>query len=192
MTPSRRIRIKTAIALAALVATSLVWSGGTFSAFDKTSSMPGNSVATATVKLADNDAGTAALTLADARPGDSVTGCVDVTYTGTAPAGVRLYGTTGGTGLDAFLTLTVTRGTIGGTPAAGSCTGFAADSGGVVYSGTLAAFPDATGTAVTDTVAWTAGTRRAYMLTLTLPAGADAAAQGLTATQDFTWQAVSS
>ena len=53
MSPSaQRIRNKVVIAALALVATSLVWSGGTFSAFNKTSAMPGNSVAAGTVVLA--------------------------------------------------------------------------------------------------------------------------------------------
>jgi hypothetical protein len=187
------IRIRLVTAALALVATSLVWSGGTFSAFNKTSTMPGNSVATATVKIDDNDSGTAVLSLASARPGGSTTSCVNVSYSGTTAANVRLFGTIAGTGLASHLTLTVTRGTISGAPAAGSCTGFTADSGGgSLYNGALSAFPVSSGTALTDATSWTAGTTRAYKLGLTLPGSASAAAQGLTATADFTWQAVSS
>jgi hypothetical protein len=204
LTSAQRIRVKLAATAIAVVATSLVWSGGTFSSFDKTSSMPGNSVAAGTVKLSDNDAGTAALTLASAAPGDSVSGCVLVSDTGTAPAQVRTYGTVAGTGLAGYLTLTVTRGTFTGTPAAGSCTGFTADTtawsgggAGVVYSGLLSAFPASSGTALADpsstaTATWSNGDAHAYKLTLTLPAGVSSAAQGLTATAVFTWQAVSS
>ena len=64
---------------------------------------------------------------------------------------VHLYDTVGGTGLATYLNLTVTRGTISGTPAAGSCTGFTADTtawsgagAGVIYNGTLASFPAST------------------------------------------------
>ena len=200
---SQRIRIKLAVAAAALVATSLVWSGGTFSTFDKSSAMPGNSVAAGTVKLADNDSGNALLTAGNAKPGDTVTGCVVVSYSGTASARVRLYAALGGTGLASHLNLTVTRGTISGTPTAGSCTGFSADTtawsgagAGVVYSGTLAAFPASSGSALLDPSAgsaatWTAGDKHAYRLALTLPSGVSSAAQGLTATAVFTWQAVS-
>lgn len=191
-TLGQRIRTKLIIAAAALVSTSLVWSGGTFSAFNKTSSMPSNSVGAATVKLADNDAGSAALTMSNAKPGDSVSGCVNVSYTGTAAATVRLYGTTGGSGLASYLTLTVTRGTFSGTPAAGSCTGFTADAGGPLYSGTLSAFPTSSGSAVTDATAWANGDRRGYRLTLTLPSGVASAAQGLDASASFAWMAVSS
>jgi hypothetical protein len=200
---SQRIRTKAAVALATLVAASLVWSGGTFSSFDRTSAMPGNSVGTGTVKLADNDNGTALLTAPGLKPGDSVTGCVLVSYSGTAPAQVRLLATTGGTGLASSLNLTVTRGTFTGTPAAGSCTGFTADTtawsasgAGVIYTGTLASFPSSSTNALADpnassTATWSSGDKHAYKLVLTLPSGVASSAQGLTASASFTWQAVS-
>jgi hypothetical protein len=188
----QRLRIKIAAAALALVATSLVWSGGTFSAFNKTSAMPGNSVATGTVDIADNDAGGALFSLPAATPGATSTSCVNVTYSGTVASTVRLYGTIGGTGLASHLTLSVTRGTFSGTPGASSCTGFTADSGGgVLYSGTLAAFPTTSGTALTDATSWTSGTKRGYKFVITLPSGVAASAQGLTATAAFTWQSVS-
>lgn len=205
MNPSaQRIRIKVVTAAVALVATSLVWSGGTFSAFNKTSSMPGNSVAAGTVVLTDNDGGTSPLSLSGAKPGDSDTACFNVSYTGSAPSKVRLYGTVAGTGLAPYLTLTVTRGTFSGTPAAGSCTGFTADTtnwngsgAGVIYTGLLSAFPTSTGTAINDpntasVATWNSADKHGYKLVLTLPAGTASGAQGLTATADFTWLAVSS
>jgi hypothetical protein len=193
MPTSPRLRLKLATVALGLVATSLVWSGGTFSAFNQTSAMPSNSVATATVDIADNDSGTKVLDLAAAQPGSSDTGCVSVTYSGTTAANVRLFATIAGTGLAPHLNLTVTRGTFSGTPAAGSCTGFTADAtGSVIYNGTLAAFPASSATAIADASSWTAGTKRAYRFVITLPSGVASAAQGLTATMDFTWQAVSS
>jgi hypothetical protein len=188
------MRTKLITIAVAFAATSIVWSGGTFSAFNKTSAMPGNSVAAGTVVLSDNDSGTSPLSATGVRPGDSATvACVNVSYTGSAPAAVRLYGTVGGTGLAAYLTLTVTRGTFSGTPSAGSCTGFTADTtGSVLYSGALSAFPVTTGTAIVDPdSSWTSGEKRGYMLSLALPAGAASAAQGKTGSVDFTWQAVS-
>ncbi len=192
------------VALAAgLLATSLLWSGSTLSAFDQRSSMPGNSVSAASLELTDNDRGTAALSLAGAQPGDSTTGCVVVGLNGTAAAQIRLYGTIGGTGLASSLTLTVTRGTIGGTPAPGACTGFTPDptswrglGPGVLYDGALSAFPMSTGTALADPTGatpaeWTDGEEHAYRLQVTLPTGTSAAAQGLSAKLAFTWQAVS-
>lgn len=202
-TSVHHIRTKVVIAAVALVATSLVWSGGTFSTFDRTSTMPSNSVTAGTVDLTDNDGGSSVLTLASAKPGDSVTACVAVSYSGAASQ-VRLYGTVAGTGLAPYLNLTVTRGTISGSPTAGSCTGFAADStawsgngAGVVYSGLLSAYPASTGTALADpnasaTATWNSGDKHVYKLTLTLPSGVSSAAQGLNASAAFTWQAISS
>ncbi|MFL5845331.1 MAG: hypothetical protein ACJ762_11605 [Solirubrobacteraceae bacterium] len=190
---NQRLRIKIVAAALGLVATSLVWSGGTFSSFNKTSAMPSNSVAAGSVTIDDNDAGTAAFELAAARPSSTDTGCVQVSYTGDVASTVRLVGTIGGTGLAPYLTLTVTRGTFSSTPAAGSCTGFTADAtGSVIYNGTLSAFPATTGTALSDTSSWTAGTKHAYRFVITLPSGVASGAQGLTATAAFTWQAVSS
>lgn len=200
--PLQSIRLKLVTAAVALVAVSLVWSGGTFSAFNKTSTMPGNSVAAASINVTDNDGGSALLSMPAAQPGDSVTACEYVTYTGAAAAQMRLYGSVAGTGLAQYLTLTVTRGTFSSAPAAGSCTGFTADAtswsgsgAGVVYSGPLSSFPASTGSAIIDPVStsaatWTSGEKHGYKLTLTLPSDVASGAQGLTATAGFTWQAV--
>jgi hypothetical protein len=189
--PFQHLRTKLATAAVALIAVSLVWSGGTFSTFNKTSSTPGNSVGAASLTVTDNDSGIALLSMPTAHPGDTVTACQNVTYTGGAGALMRLYGTTAGTGLATYLSLTVTRGTFTGTPGAGSCTGFTPDSGGTLYSGTLASFPASTGSAIVDTPTWTSGDKHGYKLTLTLPSNVASGAQGLTATASFTWMAVS-
>lgn len=182
------------------MASAAVWSGGTWSAFDRTASSPGNSVATGSVVLADNDGGTPLLSLTGARSGSSVTSCVKVTYSGTVPADVRLYGTVGGSGLASSLTLTITRGTIAGTPAAKSCTGFSADAtdylgkgAGVIYSGALSAFPTSANGALVDPTSaldqqWAQGDAHAYKLSVTMSGSSGA---GLTATADFTWLAAS-
>jgi hypothetical protein len=188
------------VAIAVTVALSaVVWSAGTWSAFDRTASSPGNAVAAATVSLADNDGGAALLSLSGARNGSSVTSCTKVTYGGTVPAGVRIYGTVSG-GLASYLTLTITRGTIAGAPAAKSCTGFAADGtdylskgAGVIYSGSLAAFPTSAAGALADptsgaTERWDGGEAHAYKLTVTMNSASGA---GMSATADFTWLAAS-
>src|SRR5437899_6178316 len=54
----------------------------TDAAFTATTTNPGNTVGAGTVVLADDDSGTALFTLGHAKPGDSATGCVTVTYTG--------------------------------------------------------------------------------------------------------------
>jgi len=175
----------------------LVGVPATFSAFSGTTADPGNSFAAGTVTLADNDSGSAMLAMAGMQPGSSDTSCVTVTSTGTLPSLVRLYGTTGGTGLDAFLNVVVTRGT--GAAGFDDCTGFTPDAtdwigsgAGVVYAGTLAAFPDAWAAGVQDPrpsvpEAWTTGESHSYRFAVTL--ADDNGAQTLTATQAFTWEA---
>jgi len=195
---SHPIALKLVVTAVALVLTAVVWSAGTWSAFNQTSASPGNSVATGTVVLGDNDAGSALLSLSNAAAGATATSCIKVTYTGTLPANVRLYGAVGGTGLASYLTLTITRGTFSGTPAAKSCTGFTADTtnygsgAGIVYTGLLSAFPTTTAAAVLEPKAaapeeWTTNETHGYKLTVTL--GNNAAMSGKNATADFTWQA---
>jgi hypothetical protein len=195
----RSLAVKLIAIAVALALSATVWSAGTWSAFDRTASSPGNAVASGTVSLADNDGGSPLLSLAGARNGSSVTSCTKVTYDGTVPAAVRIYGTVRG-GLASYLTLTITRGTIAGTPAAKSCTGFAADStdylsrgAGVIYNGGLSAFPTSAAGALADptssaTDQWTAGEAHAYKLTVTMSSASGA---GMSATADFTWLAAS-
>ena len=171
----------------------------TFSSFNDVTTNPASTVSAGTVAISDNDAGTALLALTNAKPGDTVTGCTVVTYDGTLPATVVLYGTTGGTGLDAYLDLKVTRGAISGTPAAGSCANFTADStnyiaqgAGVVYAGTLQGWPRTSAAGLPDpktgsAATWTHGEAHAYRLQVTVQSAT--AGQGKTATQAFHWEA---
>lgn len=161
---------------------------GTFSAFSATTENADNDFDAGTVTITDDDSGDAMMSLSDAKPGDSDTGCIVVTYTGSLPSSVRLYGTTGGTGLDQYLDLTVTRGTIA-APSFDSCAGFTPDAGGgVIYSGTLAGYPDAYAAGLVDPDgSWTSGEARAYRFSVSVQD--DGGAQGLNATQIFTWEA---
>jgi predicted ribosomally synthesized peptide with SipW-like signal peptide len=183
------------VVLALLVA---AVSGGTWAAFTATTDNSGNSFSAGSVTLSDNDSGAAMLTLTSAAPGDSDSGCIRVTYSGSLPATVRLYGTTAGTGLDPYLNLTVTRGTIS-SGAFDSCANFSADAtnyvgagAGVLYSGTLQGFPDDYANGIVDPTSaspenWTNGEEHAYRFTVTLQD--NNAAQGKTATQTFIWEA---
>ena len=148
--PSRLLALGAVVVVAALVA-----GYATYSAFSSATATSGSSFAAGTVAIGDNDAGGAMLSLNAAVPGDSTTGCIKVTYTGSLPATVRLYGTVTG-GLAPYLTLTVTRGTET-APAFPSCSTFSADatnyigSGpGVVYSGLLSAWPGGYAAGVVD------------------------------------------
>ncbi|HUG87744.1 MAG TPA: hypothetical protein VMP42_03165 [Actinomycetota bacterium] len=184
----RRTGAKLGLTMLILALLGAVVGFGTFSAFSATTENPGNAFDAGTVSITDDDSGSAMLSLADAKPGDSDTGCIVVTYTGSLPSSVRLYGATGGSGLDQYLDLTVTRGSIAG-PSFDSCAGFTPDGGGgVIYSGTLAGYPDAYAAGLVDPDgSWTNGESRAYRFSVSVQD--DGGAQGLNATQTFTWEA---
>jgi hypothetical protein len=186
------LRLRIAATAGVLLVLGMAAGDATVSAFKGSGANPGDTFAAGTVILGDNDAGAAMVTLAKARPGDTTTGCVKVTYSGSLPATVKLYADITG-GLPAYLTATITR----GTQASGtfpSCTGFTADTrnyagagAGVLYAGTLSAVqsdystglddPDnATGTAET----WTSGESHVYQYAVTM--GSNTLARGLSGT----------
>jgi hypothetical protein len=146
-----------------------------------------------------NDQGNALIVLGNARPNQTATSCVTITYWGKPKARVRLYGTRSGNGLDQYVRLTITRGTSTAT-APKSCAGFKADTknylgagSGVVFDGLFSEFPetwadagyDPAGVAPAET--WTKGEARAYRFRVQVLD--DQAAMGLWLTQEFTWEA---
>jgi hypothetical protein len=137
--------------------------------------------------LTDSDGGRAMFLDAPMAPGESTASCISITNQSTVAADVRMFGSTQGTGLDRYLRLTVVRGH--GTRALeGSCRGFRPDARGVVFEGSLRAFPDAFANGMRDArVAWVPGESHAYRFLLRLR-GVNAA-QGLTARQSILWEA---
>lgn len=173
---------------------------GTFSAFSSTTANSGNSFAAGTVVIGDNDAGASLYSLSNAKPGDTATSCIKVTYTGTLDSDVRLYtASTIGT-LGPYVNLTITPGTQA-SPSFPGCSGFSADSGGAIYSGTLANFASTYGSYATGlvdypgTVAtkWANGDSVVYRFTVTLADdnNANGAGSGAmnTGSHAFTWEA---
>lgn len=170
---------------------------GTFAAFSASTTNASNAIAAGTVSLADNDAGSAVVSLPAASPGQTSTGCVAVTYGGSLDAGVRLYAALAGT-LAPYLTLTVTRGT-DPSPSFSSCAGFTADAtdylglgAGVLYDGLLSAFPATYAAGIVDPLpaspeTWTTGEQHVYRFSVTL--ANDDQAQGRSQTASFTWEA---
>lgn len=165
---------------------------GVFSAFSSTTTNPGNSFAAGSVNIADNDAGTALYNVTNKKPGDTATGCIKVTYTGSLPATVKLYRSAfaGGSGLDTYLDVNVTRGT--GTNA--DCGDFtAAASGSSVYTGTLNAFNTsfASGISLSNGAgagAWGQNDAVTYKFTVSLQD--NNSANGLTSgVHSFVWEA---
>lgn len=162
---------------------------GTYSAFfsqtanDGNGAGTGNSIYAGTVSLSDNDAGSAMFTISSMRPTDPpASSCITVTYNGTLNSAVSLYGAVSGS-LAQYLNLTVVAGTTGG--GFGNCGSFSGTA--VLYSGTLSGFPAAYGSVMDPITPWTSGTTDSYMFTISLQNVP--AAQGLTATANFTWEA---
>jgi predicted ribosomally synthesized peptide with SipW-like signal peptide len=179
-----------------LGATGAVAGAGTFSAFTSTTSNPSNEFKAGTVTLTDNDLGVSALTLSNAMPGASTTGCIQVTYSGSLASTVKLYASVSGS-LAPYLDLTVTRGTES-APSFPSCSTFSADSTnyigqgpGVLFSGKLDTYPTTYAAGVADAAgaAWNNNNAHSYKLQVTLPSNAASAAQGLSSTASFTWEA---
>jgi predicted ribosomally synthesized peptide with SipW-like signal peptide len=191
---------KLVLSVLVLGATGLVAGLGTFSSFSSVTTNPTNSFTAGTVSLSDNDAGSAMLALTNAKPADASQSCIAITYSGTLDAAVRLYGSISGS-LNQYLTLTITRGTQSPATFGSACTNFTADTtdyvgqgAGVLFSGNLSTF---TGTDWTTglvdpadgggTETWTTNEVHVYKFVVTLQS--NNAAQGLSGTAAFTWEA---
>ena len=175
--------------------------GLTMAGFSDTAISSGNQFQSGTVDIDDNDNGVAILNLTNAGPGGWDEGCITLTSRGTLASSVRIYGTTTGTGLDAYATLTITRGTYSsGSPSFDDCTNFQADgvqyvggqANGVIYNGTLQAFPDDYDAGLNDPYAaspesWTEGESHVYKIRVDIQD--NDAAEGLDATQAIIWEA---
>ena len=96
----------------------------------------------------------------------------------------------------------MTRGSKTGSSAFDTCTDFSADAteylgtgqgAGVVYKGTLQGYPDSWSAGLVDAPGaaetWTANEKHAYKIRVELPSSASSTAAGLTANQQFTWEA---
>jgi predicted ribosomally synthesized peptide with SipW-like signal peptide len=199
--PNERRRRSKLLAAMAVVGMLGVVVGVTWAAFNSAATNAGNKVESGTVKLEDNDSGSALFSLSGVEPGDTDTGCIKVTYKGSLASEVRLYGTTTGAGLGVYASLTVTRGSYTPSePGFDSCANFTPDattyvsgqSPGVVYAGTLQGFPDTYAGGVVDPSsgspeAWTTDEHHVYKLQITV--GDNRAAEGKDVTQTFTWEA---
>jgi hypothetical protein len=174
-----------------------VAAGGVFGLFSATTQNAGNEISTGIVALSDNDGGSAMFNVTNAKPGDSWTRCIKVTYGGTLPADVHLYlkNTTGLLG--SYLTMTMHQ----GTQAASTfpdCTGFTPDGGaaaGLVYAGAATTTTDGTYEAGLPLVplgqtAWSTGTTQVYKFAMTLdPATPDAMQGATTGSMTVVWEA---
>lgn len=188
---ARGRRLNLVIAVLSLVFVSALVVRTSASAFSATTNNSANSWTAGDVVLVDDDLAAAMFTVTAMKPLETQTKCIEVTYQGSLDATVTLYGAlTAGDGLDDYLNLTVYRGSGGSFT---DCTGFSSSE--TVYTGTLDGF---TGTHTNfgngaGTWAPTGGgvdDDMTYQFVVTLQD--DNAAQGLTSTATFTWEAQNS
>ena len=170
---------------------------GVFAAFSSTTSNANNSFSAGTVAIADNDANGALYRVTNGKPGSSTTGCIKVTYSGNLAADVHIYTPSTMGALAQYIDLTITPGTQA-TSTFPSCTGFVADAGGAIYTGTLQNFANTRNTYANGLVdypgtvatAWNQNDAVVYQFTATLQSTAPDTAQGATTgAHTFTWEA---
>jgi predicted ribosomally synthesized peptide with SipW-like signal peptide len=182
---SNRSKVMRTVLVLGIVA--CIAGAGVFSAFSSQTDNPGNVITAGTVTLTDNDGGTALYAITGAKPGDSKTSCIKVTYSGSLPATVKLFTPSAIGELGPYVNLKVEAGTQA-TSAFPGCEGFTVyTTGGTVYEGTLGAFAtehnlftNGITTNPTGATKWENGNSVVYRFTATLSATAPEAAQGKT------------
>jgi hypothetical protein len=160
----------------------------TSSLFSSPTDNPGNSWATGSVTLGDDDSGTAMFTTAGnglLTGGQTLVNCIEVDYTGisTTGVGIKFYGAATGN-LAPYLDVTVERGTGGGF---GDCTGF---TGTQIYSNTLQHLNDNVDDFTSGVGSWTpvsSSDSRVYRISIAVQQ--NSLAQAKTAAGTFTWEA---
>jgi len=192
---SNRTKILRTLLVLGIVA--CIAGAGVFSAFSSQTDNPGNVVTAGTVTLADNDAGSALYSITAAKPGDSKTSCIKVTYTGSLNSTVKIYTPSTIGELGPSVTLKIEPGTQASSTFP-NCEGFTPDSGGALFEGTLAAFAAANNSyanGITDfpgtsATKWVTNDSVVYRVTATLSAAAADSAQGkTTGTHIIRWEA---
>ncbi len=184
---ARTTRIaKLGVIPAALAVSGLIVATSSYSAFSATTDNAGNSWATGTVALTDDDKGAALFEATDLKPGATDTKCITVISTGSLKADVRLYAQDAATtnGLSKFINVSVAE--------SASCD---AQERTAIFEGNLEGFGAKTNFA-TGSGQWaTTGTpdeSRAYTISYTLDAATPNSAQGGTAGVKFVWEAQNS
>lgn len=187
---SSTLKLQIGAAIASLLLVSLLVLRVSSAAFSAQTDNPGNSWATGQISLTDDDGGGVASAMFDVTnmvPGDSVTKCITVTYTGAAdPSAVKLYTAITDGGLGDHLDVTIAEGDGGGYA---DCTGFSATATlkNAVTLNSLAAHADyGTGTGTWDPTA--TGQSKTYRFVVTLGSDTPDSVQGADAQATFTWE----
>ena len=190
-------RHKLALSLLIVATAGIIAGSTTWSAFTASTDNSSNSFAAGDVVLGDNDLDNAMLSLSNAKRGNSATGCIRVTYSGSLPARVRMWATTTGT-LAGYLDISVRRGSTSAsfpncTPWTDDGTDYIGQGNGVIYNGALSSFPSSGSPLVEPTAGspetWTNGEQHWYQVTVTLQSNAGGGGQGTSSTLNLYWEA---
>jgi len=180
-------KLRTSAVVGAVLLVGLMSLNASRAAFSGSTENAPNEWAAGSVVLVDDDAGVPLFDdLTNLVPGDTETDCIEVSYTGTVDAQVRIHGiTTAGTGLDGYLDLTIERGT-------GTCAAFVPSV--TVWDGTNGDLGVFLSTATdystgADTWSVTGGLPNEMVpFRVTATVQDDNGAQGLDTTVTFTWE----
>ena len=176
----------------ALIMVGLLTIQGSQAAFTASTNNGVNNFASGDVSISDDDGAQVMFDLSNMAPGTTATRCINVTYTGSLTADVKLYGTVAGLpltpGLAPYLDtqIDIGSGAAGGTTF--DCSGFTG--GTQVFDDTLAFFGTNRfdyGSGVGGFTGATDPTTRSYQITVTLLDDDNAQAKSATAT--FVWEA---
>ena len=183
---------KVAIIPVALIASGIVVSQASYSAYSASTSNPTSNWSSGTVQLSDDDSNAALFSASNLKPGSTGSKCLVVTSTGSLASSVKLYATNPATtkALSSSINLTITQGTGGSF---GSCTGYTPlASGASVFSGSLDSFGTTATSYATGLGSWTptgtATESRTYQVSYTLAANAPDTTQGGTAAVALTFE----
>lgn len=164
---------------------------GTFSAFSATTENTGNSFAAGSVVLGDNDAGAAMYSVTNAAPNVDTVKCIQVSYTGSLDADVKLYTASTINASASSINLTVEKGTSSGSTGFPDCGTFTSQA--TLYSGSLTNFGDTKNSYANGIAAypgsatkWANSDTLVYRFTLNVGDSGSGATSG---THSFTWEA---
>jgi hypothetical protein len=193
LTDDRRSRatvFRAAAGLASLALMSALVVTTSRAAFSRTTDNSSNSFTSGNVDLTDDDSNTARFS-DTLELGETVTHCIEVTYSGTSdPSPVKFYsgGFTDTSNLADHLNVTIDEGNGGDFS---TCVGFTEDDAGAEFAGTLTAFDALTGYGVSagDWDPTAGGQSKTYRIAVELDAATPSAEQGQDVTGlTFTWE----
>lgn len=183
---NRRVAIISAALVAGLLGSGALVLRGTEAVFSANTTNGVNTWQAGSVSISDDDSGQAMFQAPAMAPGDSLTRCINVTYTGNVAAPVRLYATNASGDLRPDLNLTITEGT-GATDV--NCNNFVAD-GAPIYTGNIHDFTTDSFDHETGVSSWTPNsnpTVRTFQFVVQLDSLSTL--QGQNAQATFVWEA---